>query len=50
MFEDDDDEDFPPTKYPGREAFTFILVTIVLLGAIGWIVWALAFAALRVWG
>lgn len=50
LFGPDDDGEFPPTKHPGREAFSLVFVIVVLLGIAGWALWVLAFAALRVWG
>ena len=55
MDDDDDPEDwwnsdeFPPSEYPAREAFTFCLVVALVLGIIGWGLWTLAWRALGVW-
>ena len=43
-----DDDDFEPTKYPEREAVTMVLALMVVLGLIGWGLWALAWWALGV--
>lgn len=42
--------EFPPAKYPVREAFTFCLVVGLVLGILGWGIWTWAWLALGVWG
>ena len=41
---------FPPAKYPAREAITMMLAFFIVLGLMGWGLWALAWKALGVWG
>jgi hypothetical protein len=36
-----DDLDFPPTLYPGRELFTFSLFVLTTLTLVGWGGWKL---------
>jgi hypothetical protein len=38
---DDDDNDFPPTLYPGREAVTIFLAIILVISILGIGIWKL---------
>jgi hypothetical protein len=41
MSDPEDDYDFPPTAHPGRELFTAILFTVLVLAFLVWGIWKL---------
>jgi hypothetical protein len=38
MSHDEDWYEWPPTKYPARELFTFCCVVVLVLSAVAWLV------------
>jgi hypothetical protein len=41
MSDPEDDYDFPPTAHPGRELFTAIFFTVLILAFLVWGIWKL---------